>query len=109
MRQGDLPVDEGIVETRGCGIDASSGEKNTIRARQKIAPAHGAWFAGGVQVAAGKLETAEHAAGFANRYHLGVRRGIVGAGHLVAASSNDGSKSCFTNSYPHLLYMEMLR
>src|SRR5260370_31204564 len=47
--------------------------------------AHRARLARGVEVAAGKLEIAEPAAGFANRYDFGVRGGIVRSCDAVGA------------------------
>src|SRR4029077_16021060 len=73
-----LFVNECHVESSRGGISSQASIENARRARPvNGSKAHRARLARGVEVAAGKLEIAELAAGFANRYDFGVRRGIV--------------------------------
>src|SRR6266404_2058534 len=81
-----LFVNECIVESSRGGIGSQASIEDACRARPvNGSKAHRAGLARGVEVAAGKLEIAEPAASFADRYNFGVRGGIVRSCDAVGA------------------------
>ena len=71
-------VDERIVKPGVGGVARGRREIHAVRPRPvNRAQAHRTGLATGVDFAAGQLKRAQRAAGFADRGHLGVRRGII--------------------------------
>src|SRR5437588_5423977 len=92
LRQGNsqLLVDERIVESNGGRIGSRVSEVHSSRPRPvNCAQAHGARLAGCINFAAFELELRELAAGFSNRHHFRVRRGIAGGSHDVRTGRQD--------------------
>lgn len=89
-REGDLLVDEVVVETDRGGVGAGvavedGGDAGPVDRGE----AHGAGLAAGVEFAVGELERVERAAGFADGGDLGVGGGVVGGGDAVVAAGDD--------------------
>lgn len=86
----DFFVEEGVVEAGVGGVFCSVAEVDGAAARPvERGEAHGAGFAGGVNVAAGELKVVERAAGLAYGDHLGVGRGVECGGDLVGSAGDD--------------------
>ncbi len=86
----EFVVDEGVVETSGSGIASGGCVENTVRTRPiDCAEAHGARFAGSIEIAAGQLESAQDATGLANGFDFGVGRGIVGGRNAIDGFGDD--------------------
>jgi len=89
-RAAEFFVDEGVVEVSGGSIGGGGGVEDTVRASPvERAEAHGARFAGRVQIAAGQLEVAKNAAGLANGLDFGVGGRVVGGCDAVGAFGDD--------------------
>ncbi len=89
-RAAEFFVDEGVVKAGGGSIGGGGGVEDTVRASPvDRAEAHGARFAGRVEIAAGQLETAEDAAGLANGLDFSVGGRVVGGGNAVGAFGDD--------------------
>ena len=89
---GDLKfaVDEGVVKSCGGGIGGGGSVENA-RGPSPVdgAEAHGAGFAGGVEVAMIELEGFETLASFADSDDFGVRGGVIGGGDPVGPGGDE--------------------
>jgi len=83
-------VDKGVVEASGGSIGGAGSVEDTVRASPiDRAEAHGARFAGSVEIATGQLEVAEDATGLANGFDFGVGGRVTGRGDAVGAFGDD--------------------
>lgn len=89
-RTAEFVVDEGIVETSSGGIGSGGSVENMFRTRPiDCAEAHGARFAGSIEIAPGQLEAVEDATGLADGFDFGVGRRIVGGRNAINGFGDD--------------------
>src|SRR5215470_20351699 len=75
---GELAVDESVVETGGCGIGSRRGIENLRRTRPIDGPeAHGTRLTGGEKFAMIQLKKLQTLASLANSHNFGVGGGIA--------------------------------
>jgi len=86
----EFAVDESVVEPGGGGIGGSGSVKNVRRASPVDgAEAHGAGFAGGVEITMIELEGFEALASFADGDDFGVGGGVVGGSNAIDAGGDE--------------------
>src|SRR5271165_1534835 len=84
MRLGDFCVNCGVIKADSGGVRGEIAEVNFVNPGPvDCTQAHGAGFAGSVEIAASKFEAAKPLAGLANRQHFSVRGGIVRGRDLI--------------------------
>ena len=92
---GELAIDEGIVEAGGRGVSGRGGEGDLGRASPvNGTKAHWAGFAGGEQFTVIELKGFETFAGFADGDDFGMGGGVVGGRDAVDTCGNEGAILC---------------
>src|SRR5208282_1210311 len=91
----DFRIDRGIVKADSCCVRGEIAKVNSVDASPiDRTEAHGAGFAGSVEIAALKLEESKFLAGLANGQYFSVRRGIVGRCNLIRGFRYDVAIFC---------------
>ena len=84
VRLGDFFIDSGIIKADFRSVRCEIAKVNSVNSSPvDCAQAHGAGFAGGIEVTASEFETAKFLARLADGQHFSVRRGIVHRRNLI--------------------------
>jgi len=87
---GEFRVNGGVVKADFRGVGGEVGKVHLVDPGPvNSAQAHGARFAGGVQITAAKLETPKFPAGLTDRQYFGVRGRIVHRGNPIRSFGQD--------------------